>query len=60
MISLPMAKKPQGEWKARFRAVRFRDLAAAPEGVKIKNAEPLDHTPRALQAVEFFRTDNNA
>lgn len=34
-------------------ARRFRDLASAPEGVEIENAEPLDHAPRALQAPDL-------
>ena len=34
-------------------ARRFRDLHAAPEGVEIPVLEPLDHTPRHLQAPEL-------
>ncbi len=34
-------------------ARRFRDLGSAPEGVEIANIEPLDHAPRASQAVEL-------
>lgn len=34
-------------------ARRFRDLHAAPEGVELPVLEPLDHTPRQLQAPEL-------
>ncbi|WP_448190137.1 DNA recombination protein RmuC [Azospirillum sp. sgz301742] len=34
-------------------ARRFRDLHAAPEGVEIPVLQPLDHTPRQIQAPEL-------
>ena len=39
-------------------ARRFRDLEAADADVEIDTAEPLDHSPRALQAPEMLPRTN--
>ncbi|SMH52739.1 DNA recombination protein RmuC [Azospirillum agricola] len=38
-------------------ARRFRDLHAAPEGAELPLLEPLDHSPRRLQAAELRASD---
>lgn len=40
-------------------ARRLRDLKAAPEGVEIEAIEPIELTPRVLQAAELLPTSSN-